>query len=356
MDLSEAVQPARRPLSIWAVSDGRAGIEAQTLALAEAVARAQPAGIVVKRVAWRAGLGRLPTALMMALPRAATAADLAAPWPDIWIAAGRAALPLSVHMRRWSPGTFVVQAQDPRWPPAAFDLVIPPVHDGLSGPNVFPIIGAPSRMTAERLAEGRARFAAPLAPLPRPHIAVAVGGASAAYDLPRDQAAILALAVLQTAQATGGSILLTFSRRTPQAAKAAMTEALAGAVLEGRAWIWDGEGENPYAAFLGSADHVLVTEDSVNMALDAAATNAPVQILPLRPRSDRAAAKFRALHADLQASGRVRPFGGGLERWPVEPILEADRAAAEILRRFDAKAGDLKVGLDPATGSRQRTS
>jgi mitochondrial fission protein ELM1 len=251
-------------------------------------------------------------------------------------------------MRRWSAGrTLVVQAQDPRWPAQAFDLVIPPAHDGLSGPNVFPILGAPSRMTPERLAEGRAQFAARLAALPRPHVAVAIGGASAAYDLPRDQAAILALAIRQTVQATGGSILLTFSRRTPAAAKVAMTEALAGAP----AWIWDGEGDNPYAAFLGTADHVLVTEDSVNMALDAAATTAPVQILPLRPRSDRATAKFRALHAALHASGRARPFGGGLERWPVQPILEADRAAAEILRRYDAK-----VGLDPATGSRQRTS
>lgn len=353
MDLSQAgLAPKTGPLTIWAVSDGRAGIEAQCLALAEAVARTRPAEITVKRVAWRAGLGRLPTTAMMALPRAALAADIAAPYPDIWIAAGRAALPLSVHMRRWSAErTLVVQAQDPRWPVKAFDLVVPPAHDGLEGPNVFPILGAPSRMTPERLAEGRAKFAAQLADFPRPHVAVAIGGASAAYDLPADQAAILALAVRQTTEAVGGSILLTFSRRTPAAAKAAIAEALAGASSAGRAWIWDGEGDNPYAAFLGSADHVLVTEDSVNMALDAAATSAPVQILPLRPRSNRATAKFRAFHAALHAIDRARPLGGGLDRWPVRPILEADRAAVEILRRYD-----LKLGLDPDAGSREPTA
>jgi mitochondrial fission protein ELM1 len=248
-------------------------------------------------------------------------------------------------MRRWSKGkTLIVQAQDPRWPASAFDLVIPPEHDGLTGDTVFPILGAPSRMTPQRLAEGRARFAAELSALPRPHVAVAIGGASAAYELPADQALVLALAIRQTVEAAGGSILLTFSRRTPGHAMAAMRTALEGAA----AWIWDGEGDNPYAGFLGSADHVLVTEDSVNMALDAAATEAPLQILPLRPKSARAAAKFRAFHAALQARGRARPFGGGLERWPVAPILEADRAAAEILRRLDRK-----LALDPATLSRE---
>jgi len=48
------------PLTIWAVSDGRVGIEAQVLGLAEAVARQRPAEILVKRIAWPFGLGRLP--------------------------------------------------------------------------------------------------------------------------------------------------------------------------------------------------------------------------------------------------------------------------------------------------------
>ena len=53
--MAEALQPR---LTIWAVSDGRVGIEAQVLGLAEAVARLRPADIVVKRMGWRWGLGR----------------------------------------------------------------------------------------------------------------------------------------------------------------------------------------------------------------------------------------------------------------------------------------------------------
>ena len=52
-----------RPLSIWVVSDGRAGIENQALGLAEAIQRLTPAAITVKRIRWRRAFDRLPSAL-----------------------------------------------------------------------------------------------------------------------------------------------------------------------------------------------------------------------------------------------------------------------------------------------------
>ena len=124
------VKASSPELIIWAVSDGRAGIEAQALGLAEAVARQRSARIVVKRIGWKAGLARLPWWLN-AFPRMALRSDspVAPPWPDIWIATGRATLPLSLRMRRWSGGrTFVVQTQHPRAPLAPFDLIVPPAH------------------------------------------------------------------------------------------------------------------------------------------------------------------------------------------------------------------------------------
>jgi mitochondrial fission protein ELM1 len=49
-------------LTIWAISDGRAGIEAQAVGLSEAVARRAPGprAIEVKRVGWTGRVGRLP--------------------------------------------------------------------------------------------------------------------------------------------------------------------------------------------------------------------------------------------------------------------------------------------------------
>jgi uncharacterized protein len=319
------------PLVIWAVSDGRAGMRDQALGLAEAVAHRRPAQIIVKTIAWRAGVGRLPTALNLA-PRLtlSRASAVVPPWPDLWIAAGRATLPLSVRMGDWSHGrTFVVQAQDPRMSPAKFDLVVPPAHDDLSGANVFPVSGAPHRVTAERMDQARAQFAGLIDPLPRPRVAVLIGGTSKAFRLSADHAAAMALEIRQALQEAGGSLMLTFSRRTPAAARSA----LAAGLQDLPGVTWDETGENPFFAFLGAADAVLVTEDSTNMATQAAATGKPVMILKMEGDS----AKFRRFHADLEARGAARPFAGRIESWTYAPLAETDRAAGEVLRRYDAR-------------------
>lgn len=231
------------PLDIWVVSDGRAGIENQALGLAEAVQRLTPAKITIKPVRWRALFDRLPSTLKT--PAMLASEPLTAPWPDLWIATGRATLPLSTRVKAWSGGeTFVVQTQDPRWANDRYDLIVAPAHDGLSGDNVFEITGSPHRITPQRIAEAAPAFADRIAPLPHPRIAVLIGGKSKAFDLTEAHAADLADQIADAVRASGGALMLTFSRRTPDAAKAAMTARLSD--LPG--WIWDGTGDNPCSA------------------------------------------------------------------------------------------------------------
>lgn len=322
-----------RPLSIWVVSDGRAGIENQALGLAEAVQRLAPATITIKRIRWRTAFDKLPSALkapwMLDPSSDATAPASREDWPDLWIATGRATLPLSATVRRRSGGrTFVVQTQDPRWKTDAYDLVVAPAHDEAAGPNVLSITGSPHRVTAARLAEEAAAFEAVLFPLPHPRVAALIGGRSMAFDLTEAHAAELADRIADAVAQAGGSLMLTFSRRTPAAAKQVITARLAA--LPGL--IWDGTGSNPYFAFLHFADHVLVTEDSANMAAEAASTGKPVHVLPmvaLKP-----AGKFSRLHADLRERGAARPFDGALEPWTYAPLNESERAARAVLERL----------------------
>ena len=323
--------PQPEKLVIWAVSDGKAGNAAPSLGLAEAVARRRPAEIVVKTVGWKGFSGRLPWWLVPA-PRLWLdgASGMSPPWPDLWIATGRATLPLDMAVRRWSGGrTFVVHVQDPRAPASAFDLVVAPRHDGIEGPNVLKITGSPHRVTPDRLAADRARFAATIDPLPHPRTAVLVGGRSKAHDLSPERAAALADQIGAAIEREGGSLLLTFSRRTPEPAKAAFRARLGA--LPGQ--MWDGEGDNPYFAFLDAADVILATEDSANMATEAAAVGRPLHILPL----DGGSPKFRRFHADLQSRGVARPFNGDLTPWPCEPLNETERAADEIVRRLELR-------------------
>ena len=325
-------------LRVWVVSDGRAGIEAQARGLAEAVADLAPAEIAVKRVRWRPWLRRLPTRAIV-WPRAAldpSSDPLSPPWPDLWIGNGRAAVPAGVAIRRWSGGrTFTVQLQDPMRAPRLFDLVIPPAHDLLAGRNVFPILGAPHRMTPERLAASRELFRDRLDALPRPRVAVLVGGRAKAFDLPPARAEALADGIAGALRTSGGSLLMTFSRRTPPEAAAVLTRALAG--FPG--WVWDGEGTNPLPAFLDAADHVVVTADSINMVAEAASTGKPVHIAAV----DGGQARKDRFHAALAAHGAARPFTGALESWTYPPLHETPRAAAHVLHRLAAKRSQLDV-------------
>ncbi len=334
MDLTRSTDGPGARLRVWVVSDGRTGIEAQALGVAEALARRRAADIVVKRVLWRRALRRLPTRLIAFphLARDPSSDAFAPPWPDVLIGNGRAAIPFAIGVRRWSRGaTFVVQLQDPLRPPRLFDLVAPPLHDRLQGAGVFPILGAPNRVTSERLADEALRFPA-LAALPRPRVALLVGGRSRAFDLPAPVAERLAGRVVEAARTLGGSVMASVSRRTPPAAAAAVRGRLDGP----DAVVWGGEGDNPYFAMLALADHVVVTQDSVNMATEAAFTGRPVHIARIVGRQ----ARKDRFYAELAARGIARPFDGSLPVWSYPPLDETSRLAAEIDRRVSARAID----------------
>ena len=334
--MAEAPKP---PLKIWAVSDGRAGIEAQVVGLSEAIARLVPCEVTVKRVGWTGRTGRLPWWLNL-LPKRWLTPESGIPqgkasqdakrgddWPDLWIAAGRATLPLSIRAKRWSGGkSYVVQIQDPRVPPHMFDLVIPPRHDRMAGDNILPITGSPHRVTQTRLDAEYEAFKALIDPLPHPRVAVLIGGKSKAFDLSSERAAQIAHSIQIPLEQDGGSLLMTFSRRTPEPARALMAARLRH--LPGM--VWSGEGPNPYFAFLAAADYILVTEDSTNMATEAASTGKPVFVLKM----DGSSLKFRLFHEELEGQGAARPYGGAFHGWAYEPVNETDRAAREVLARI----------------------
>ena len=125
--------------------------------------------------------------------------------------------------------------------------------------------------------------------------------------------------------------MVTLSRRTPLEAEAIIRQRLE--TLPG--WVWDGQGDNPYFAFLGAADHVLVTEDSANMAAEAASTGRPVHLLPMVARKPQP--KFDRLRQALITRGLARPFDGTFGGpAATTPLAETDRAARLLLARYDA--------------------
>ena len=315
-------------LRIWALTDGRAGNRAQALGLAEAIARQRPATLLDRTVALPPWADRLPPGglwLMGAqtVLRAARGAEdaLAPPWPDLVIGAGRRSAPVAAALRR-RHGARAVQLLSPQMTRRAFDAVVVPGHDRLRGSNVMTSLGALNRITPARVAQAADAWRDRLADLRTPRVAVMVGGSSASATFAQADQQALMQALGALSQTHG--LMITPSRRTPPDMVTALR-----AGLGGRAYVWDGQGDNPYPAILGLAQAVLVTQDSVNMASEAASAGLPTHIFPLTRLAD----KFQRFHADLAAFGATRPFAGTIDTWTCPPLAEADRIAADLIAR-----------------------
>jgi uncharacterized protein len=297
---------ARSEITCFAVSDGRRGIENQALGLAEALGELTPVRIMPVQV-----------------PRTGEIPDPGPIAPEVWIGCGRAAVRASASHRQAFPDAVFVYVQDPRAAHHRFDLIIPPLHDRLTGDNVFPILGSPNRVTPGRLAEAERSFSGRIAALPDPRAAVLIGGDSKHHRFTPEVGAYL-MHRLEFLRAKGLGLMITTSRRTPEEFTARLAERFAD---DDGVWLHDGTGPNPYFAFLGGADWIFVTEDSTNMLTEAAATGTPVYRLPLEGD----AGKFARLYAQLEGHGAVRPFLGRLDRWTYAPLDETTRAARKVL-------------------------
>ena len=247
---------------------------------------------------------------------------LAAPWPDVLIGCGGKAAAVLAALG----GMSRVIVQHPRMDPARFDLVVAARHDRLTGPNVIVTRTALHRATPARLAAEAASWRVRLAHLPRPLIAVLVGGSNGRFRLGPAEGARFAVRLAGMMRGDRVGLALTPSRRTDPAVRARLEAELRP--LGG--WVWDGVGENPYFGLLGLADAIVVTADSVSMASEAAATTAPLLLHRLPGRSRRIELFLRGLIAD----GRARDFKGRLETWETAPLDDTAAAAHEMRRRL----------------------
>lgn len=330
--------------AIWCVADGRAGILNQTLALAAALAEPERAAdlahirsdahrdapVILQPEGWRLVLPpNLWPSPLSALP-VAQRELLTAPWPDIWIAAGRRSIPYSRLMRKLSGGkTLVVQTQNPRVPLSDFDLVIPPEHDGVTGPNVFPIVGPPVWFSQARISDARARFPT-LRDAPGQKVLVSIGGDSKNHRMTETNAGMIEAAIMRLAP--GRKFWITVSRRTPEHARVRfrrLATSIDAIFFENE----ERDGPNPYLAFLAMCDVAMVTCESANMIADPAFFGKPVYLLKI----DGGSPRFDKLHKSFIDRRAAQWFTGGLSGWSYAPVREAARAADEIVRRMLAR-------------------
>jgi uncharacterized protein len=274
-DTLTTTSPAAR---VWCLLGRKAGDNTQVRALARALGCAA-AGCEEKHIAARpwellAHLGPRPT--LAGIDRRASS-PLQPPWPDLVITAGRRNEPVAQWIRRASGGTTRLVHLGRPWAPLDhWDLVIttpqyflPPRDNVLH--NALPL----HALETGGLAAAAAQLAPRLAALPRPWIAVLVGGDSGRFVLTPEKGRRLGALASQLAARCGGSLLLSDSPRTPGGA----AQALCGALSAPRfVYRWGDPGPNPYAGLLALADAFVVTGESMSMLAEARALGRPLAV------------------------------------------------------------------------------
>jgi uncharacterized protein len=319
----------------WVISDGKIGDEVQCFGILEALGLQPERRLIAPRkiFAWAMPWGPID-------PREAAEkknSPLAGPWPEIAIAAGRRCVPYLRHLKRASRGaTFTVFVKDPYCRRHGADLIWVPQHDRLRGENVIATLTPANRLHKNVIERARSYPDLRIASLPRPRVALILGGPSNHH--PFDAREERDLSEIARAIVRGGaSLMVTGSRRTPPDLIAAIRAALSSmAEFNSQVFIWAGDGENPYVALLANADSILVTGDSVNMVGEALAAGVPVHVY--EPSGGHK--KITAYIDALVARGAVRRWHGQMENWispenwTCTPINSTQEIAAEVARRY----------------------
>ena len=305
----------------------------------------------------------------------AASSAIAPPWPDLVIGCGRRSASVALDIRAEAgPATRLVQLGRPRTDLDAFDLIVTtPQYCLPDHPNVMrldlPMHRVDRTARKSAMAVWRWRFGS----LPRPWIAVLLGGATHPYVFPPAFAKDMARRVNALAQSMSASLLVTTSRRTPEE----FTRAFCSA-LEGPSFVYgwrEGSADNPYLAYLELADAFVVTGDSASMLAETCGTGRRVWFvepptcipssarlsnwlgdlalrmaekladvpIPVVRRLSRAPVKgwirhrrdLSRLHAALIANNRALPLGRSFATSPPLPEDEVEEVAVRVAALLD---------------------
>lgn len=302
--------------TVWVVVDNKAGNRSQCLGVCDALGVTPELKEVTERP-----FGRL-WGLFNNLWRVK---DLpVAPWPDIVIAAGTLSVPVVRMIKRKSPKTFTVQLMDPRCDLRHFDVVAIPQHDNPPNyPNVISTIGAPNRITKQRLQDEYKKWMSPFAEYKGLKVAVLVGGNSKRYTFDEAKAIKMAKELVHFAGLNNASLFITTSRRTG----VSQTNILRSYLKGPKVYFWGNKGNNPYFGMLAHADVIIAPADSVSMLSEGASAGKPVYVYDRKRHWGK---KFESFLSALENAGYTQPFTAntkGIFKVPAEPLNDSAKIA-----------------------------
>ncbi|MBB3103210.1 ELM1/GtrOC1 family putative glycosyltransferase [Azomonas macrocytogenes] len=295
--------------------------------------------------------------ILLHKPLSKAAPGLEAPWPDLVLSAGYRSAPVAQWIKRCSGGkTRIVAIGRPRAMLSKFDLILTtPQYDLPLKENMIDMPAPyiePRTLDENSLAIWQERFEK----LPRPWVALLMGGSRAPNILDAETARQLGQQASAIIKAQGGSLLISTSPRSATEVTNALLSAIDVPHLAYR-FEHSKISENPYPALLRLADAFIVTGESVSMLTEARMTDRPIALFPL-PVFRRFKARLR--HALEQRLGVV-DRGVGIRGTPrqqnkLERFYYAGIAAGFNKRGRQVELVHTALGIGPLIEGLQQPS
>jgi len=334
--------PTNDSPTVWVLLDEKPGHDTQSLGLANNLG--WPYEEKKLQFNWR---GELPNSMVkgsVASLKTSSASIAEPPWPDLLIASGRRTAPIAEWIRQYSLGrTRTVQIgrlgtslED------HFDIGVAPEYAGLyPDPRRLETTMPLTRVSQESLDAAAERWRDELGSDKGPRVALLVGGTNVEHEFSPECARELGESVKAMVEASGGSALVSTSRRTSKAAAEALLSALGSSCSHAYVWQTDKENsENPYMGYLALADAFVVTGESASMLAEACTTGKPVAIFPLPARSAGVVAWARSVGRTFGDAIARRAYARPLNKRGIErPQRGVQRFCAGMLAKGWVRTG-----------------
>lgn len=332
MDLQDMQDIAKARVLVF--SDGRTGAQNRSLGVAEMLGIKDPE-IVTMKPKYSSRLLRMLPVSWLYEDYGRIARDVRN--YDVLITSGYQISRVVRALKKADPRLFTVALMRPAGSAKDFDVVAVEQHDRYpAADNVVVTLGAPNRITREKLQLEADRWRKRLSHVRGSKVAVLVGGTSKRARFEVEDARNLIRELSKLFKENGAGLLVTTSRRTGKDVTEALESTLKSSGLEYFMWSPDEGGrDNPYLAYLALADAVVVTADSVSMVSEAASAGKPVYLWGDEKAQPR---KLRDYYTALMKQGRVRWWNGKFTlRPPAAGLMDTMMVAGFVRAKWQKR-------------------
>jgi len=332
---------------ILILSDSKPGHQNQCIGIAEA---APSASYKVVQVNYRFGLGYLIALILCNLRvfsqtflnlllDSDTLKEIENERFDIILSAGSSVAPLNLLIGKTFKIPSVYCMIHRLLPASLFDLIFTPLHDNPPDlNNIIKTLGAPNRIN-ESFLSGQ-KDLSDFSRNEKPVISLLLGGETKNFSMGENWVKMAVKSIKETVESIKGTVLITTSRRTPDAVEKVIELEFKDYPFTGYLLLASKSNENPTPSFFLLSDVVVVTEDSISMVSEAASSGKKVIVLKMERKSGRSPKHTKTI-VEMEKGGYIKISSPEIiaedivsvlndNFFPVKVLGEAKRCAAQI--------------------------